>query len=77
VLILRDYIVSAASQIFAAGGSNADNPTNLGVSDFSLVAATLDTNNAYKFMSGIEGDLKFGRMCAEVKSSLIDLELAA
>lgn len=59
-LILRDYIVSAASQIFAAGGANGDNPTNLGVSDFSLVAATLDTNNAMKFMSGIEGDLKFG-----------------
>jgi hypothetical protein len=41
-LILRDYILSAASQINAAGGSNGDNPTNLGVSDFSLVAATLD-----------------------------------
>ena len=36
------------------------NPTNLGVSDFSLVAATLDTNNAYKFMSGIDGENKFG-----------------
>ena len=59
-LILRDYIVSAASQIFAAGGANGDNPTNLGVSDVSLVATTLDTNNAYKFMSGIEGSLKFG-----------------
>lgn len=41
-LILRDYMVSAATQIFAAGGSNGDNPSNLGVSDFSLVAATLD-----------------------------------
>ena len=59
-LILRDYIVSAASFINAGGGSNGDNPTNLGVTDFSLVATTLDTNNAYKFMSGIEGDLKFG-----------------
>ncbi len=59
-LILRDYVVSAASQINAAGGSNGDNPTNLGVSDFSLVAATLDTNNAYKFMSGIEGMDRFG-----------------
>lgn len=59
-LILRDYIVSAASEINAGGGANADNPTNLGVSDFSLVATTLDTNNAYKFMSGIEGELKFG-----------------
>ena len=59
-LILRDYIVSAGSQINAGGGSNADNPTNLGVSDFSLVATTLDTNNAYKFMSGIEGMDRFG-----------------
>ena len=60
MLILRDYIVSAASQINAGGGSNGDNPTNLGVSDFSLVATTLDTNNAYKFMSGIEGMDRFG-----------------
>jgi hypothetical protein len=37
-----------------------DNPTNLGVSDFSLVSTTLDTNNAYKFMSGIEGMDRFG-----------------
>ena len=59
-LILRDYIVSAASQINAGGGSNGDNPTNLGVSDFSLVATTLDNNNAYKFMSGIEGMDRFG-----------------
>lgn len=59
-LILRDYVVSAASQIMAGGGSNNDNPTNLGVSDFSLVATTLDTNNAYKFMSGIEGMDRYG-----------------
>ena len=112
MLILRDYILSAASQIYAAGGSNGDNPTNLGVSDFSAVTATLDTNNAYKFTSGIEGELKFGtgpvrsayfmlsstelqpdfdaltgsgfisqwnypKLCGVVKSSLIDLELAA
>lgn len=60
MLILRDYVVSAASSINAAGGANADNPTNLGMSDFSLVAATLDTNNAYKFMAGIEGMDRFG-----------------
>ena len=59
-LILRDYIISAASEINAGGGSNGDNPTNLGLSDFSLVATTLDTNNAYKFMSGIEGMDRFG-----------------
>lgn len=59
-IILRDYIVSVASQIFAGGGSNADNPTDLGITDFSLVATTLDSNNALKFMSGIEGMDKFG-----------------
>ena len=41
-LILRDYIVSASSEINAGGGTNGDNPTNLGLSDFSLVATTLD-----------------------------------
>lgn len=74
-LILRDFIVSAASEINAGGGSNGDNPTNLGISDFSLVATTLDTNNAYKFMSGIEGMDRFGKICAEVKPWVIDLEL--
>lgn len=59
-LILRDYIVSAASQIMAGGGNNGYNPTNLGLSDFSLVTTTLDTNNAYKFMTGIEGMDRFG-----------------
>ena len=54
-----------------------DNPTNLGVSDFSLVATTLDTNNAYKFMSGIEGMDRFGKLCAEVKLWVIDLECLA
>jgi hypothetical protein len=73
-LILRDYIISAASEINAGGGSNSDNPTNLGVSDFSLVATTLDTNNAYKFMSGIEGMDRFN-IPDLYKSSLIDLEL--
>lgn len=59
-LILRDYIVSAASEINCGGGSNNDNPTNIGISDFSLVATTLSTNNAYKFMTGIEGEDRFG-----------------
>jgi len=59
-IILRDYIMSAASVINADGGSNGDNPTEISVADCSLVAQTLDTNNAFKFLSGIEGDLKFG-----------------
>lgn len=59
-IILRDYVVSAASQINAGGGTNGDNPTNIGISDFSVVASTLDTNNASKFMAGIIGENRFG-----------------
>jgi N4-gp56 family major capsid protein len=59
-LILRDYIISAASQINAGAGGNGYNPTNYGLSDFSLLGTTLDTNNAYKFISGIEGQNRFG-----------------
>lgn len=76
-IILRDYVVSAAAQIMAGGGTNSDNPTNLGISDFSLVATTLDTNNAFKFVSGIEGENKYGKKCAVVKSWVIDLECLA
>lgn len=59
-LILRDYVVSAASEINAGGGGNGDNPTNLGLSDFSLVSTTLDSNNAFKFMTGVEGMDRYG-----------------
>jgi N4-gp56 family major capsid protein len=59
-LILRDYIISAASEINAGSGSNGFNPTNYGVADFSILAATLDSNNAFKFMTGIEGMDRFG-----------------
>ena len=75
-LILRDYILSAVSQINAGGGQNGDNPTNLGVSDFSLVATTLDSNNAYKFMSGIEGMDRFN-IPDLYKPWVIDLECLA
>lgn len=60
MLILRDFILSAASLINASGGSNNDNPTDFGITDFSLVAATLDSNNAFKFMSGMDGVDKYG-----------------
>jgi len=59
-IILRDFVVSSASRIYAGGGSNGDNPSNLGVSDFSLVAATLDSNNAFKFTEGLLGEMKIG-----------------
>lgn len=53
-------MISASSKINASGGSNGDNPTNLGASDFSAVGATLDTNNALKFLDGIDPTIKIG-----------------
>jgi N4-gp56 family major capsid protein len=70
-IILRDYLMSAASVINCDGGSNGDNPTELSVSDVSLVGQTLDTNNAWKFEQGIEGSLKFGT--SPVRSAYIML----
>lgn len=59
MLILRDYIISAASQINAGAGGNGFNPTNYGLSDFSLLGTTLDTNN---------------KQSVVLKPSLIDME---
>ena len=70
-------LASTASFINCVGGTDGDNPTEVTRSDIDTVVRTLRGNNAYSFMSGVEGENKFGRMCAEVKSSLIDLELAA
>ena len=74
---MSSMLASTASFINCVGGTDGDNPTEVTRSDIDTVVRTLRGNNAYSFMSGVEGENKFGRMCAEVKSSLIDLELAA
>lgn len=51
-----------------------DNPTNITPLDCSKAVRLLRTANAQFIMDMIEGELKFGKMCAEVKSDLIDLE---
>ena len=52
-----------------------DNPTEITRFDVDGVVQTLLGNNAYTILDNIEGEDKFGRFCAEVKSLLIDLEL--
>lgn len=59
-IILRDYLLSAASVYNARGGLNGDSPTELTVRDLSAVAASLDTANAFKFLSGKIGEDRFG-----------------
>ena len=73
--LMRNMLASTASFINCVGGSNGDSPTEITRSDVDLVVRTLRGNNAYSFLSGVEGENKFGKMCAEIKPSLIDLEL--
>lgn len=75
--ITRDMLQSTASFINCVGGANGDNPTEITRGDIDIVVRTLRGNNAYSFMTGVEGEDRFGKECAEFKSSLIDLELLA
>lgn len=59
-IILRDFLLSAASVYNCRGGVNGDNPTELTVKDCSAVASSLDTANAFKFLSGKQGEDRFG-----------------
>lgn len=72
--LTRNMLASTASVINCEGGSNGDNPTNITQSDVADVVSTLMGNDAYMLTDNIEGEDKFGKICAEVKSSLIDLE---
>ena len=75
--LMRNMLQSTASFINCTGGVDGDNPTEITRSDVDTVVKTLRGNNAYSFLTGIQGEDRFGKQCAEVKSSLIDLELAA
>lgn len=59
-IILRDFLLSAASVYNCRGGLDGDNPTEMTVLDMSAVASALDTNNAFKFLSGKQGEDRFG-----------------
>ena len=72
--LTRDMLAATASFINCVGGVNGDIPTEITRSDVDEVVRTLMTNNAYTIMDNIEGEDKFGKLCAELKSLLIDLE---
>lgn len=67
-------LAATAGFINCTGGVNGDNPSEITRADVDTVVRSLLNNNAYTIMDNIEGEDKFGRMCAEVKSLLIDLE---
>ena len=59
-IILRDFLLSAAQQYNCRGGNNGENPSEISFADLSQVGATLDTNNAFKFLNGKLGEDRFG-----------------
>ena len=59
-IILRDYLLSAASVYNCKGGTSGDNPTEMTLRDLSNVASALDTANAFKFLTGKMGEDRFG-----------------
>lgn len=58
--ILGNYLLSAATQYDCQKGVNGDSPTEPTLRDFANVNAALDTANAFKFLSGKQGEDRFG-----------------
>ena len=58
--LTRDMLTSTASFINCTGGVNGDNPTEITRVDIDFVVRTLRGNNAYSFMTGVEGEDRFG-----------------
>ena len=57
---MRDMLQATAAFINCTGGINGDNPTEITRADCDLVVRTLRGQNAYSFLSGVEGENKFG-----------------
>ena len=57
---MRDMLASTSAFINCTNGTDGDSPTEITRQDIDLVVRTLRGNNAYSFLSGIEGDNRFG-----------------
>jgi hypothetical protein len=58
-------------------GSNGDIPTEMTISDVDDVFTVLQNNSGEYITNIVEAELRFGKMCAEVKLWVIDLECLA
>lgn len=58
--LMRNVLTSTATFINCVGGTNSDNPTEITRSDIDFVVKTLRSNNAYSFLTGIQGEDRFG-----------------
>ena len=69
--LMRDMLASTSSFVNCVNGSNGDNPTEITRADVDQVVKKLRGNNAYSFLSGIEGENRFG--CAPVRDAYFGL----
>jgi N4-gp56 family major capsid protein len=58
--LMRDMLASTATFVNCVSGTNGDNPTEITRNDCDFVIRTLRGNNAYSFITGVEGENKFG-----------------
>jgi hypothetical protein len=72
--LTRDMMSATATMYNCTGGGNGDLPSNLSIADIDEVTSALLTNDAWMVLDTIGGEDKFGKLCAELKSSLIDLK---
>lgn len=75
--LTRDALAASATFYVATGGTNGDSPTNISVSDIDNVTTALLSNDAWMIFDKQEGEDRFGRVCAELKSALIEVEAEA
>ena len=58
--LTRDMLASTAAFINCVNGVDGDNPTEITRSDIDVVVRTLRGNNAYSYLTGVEGENRFG-----------------
>lgn len=58
--LMRDMLASTSAFVNCTNGVDGDNPTEITRSDIDLVIRSLRNNNAMPFITGIEGENKFG-----------------
>jgi N4-gp56 family major capsid protein len=74
-LLMRDLYASSVSYLNATGGVNGLQPSEISRNDINNIERILLGNDARTLLETIEAMDKFGKMCAEVKPWVIDLEL--
>ncbi len=58
--LMSSMLASTSAFFNCVGGSDGDNPTEITRSDVDTIVKTLRGNNAYSFVTGVEGENRFG-----------------